>query len=578
MAARWRLPLSLMAAALFAGGLFLSIRSLGLTLAQTSLGPALLILAVLGPLSLVSGAVGLQMLARALGRRIGFLDALTATAVGAMTELLPIPGGALVRGAALIRAGAGLGESAWIVTLTAILSLAMSAVLAGAALIANDNLLGYGLFSAGAAGSLVCVIWIARRAGPRLALAMFALRVVNLVLIVARIVFSFAAIGVSVGPLAAALLALSPVLGSTTSIVPAGIGVSEMIAAALATLVAISPAAAFTAVALNRVLGLACCAAFALVLARRIGRGDRPRARRGEVMSAETLACPICCEEGQLALRQRDLNKSIRPDLEHELFECGRCGLFYQRLMDLDLLLSFYPESYYEKAHGRLFRWIGSVRNALRAHAVGWRARKGRVIDVGCGAGTLLRSLKGRGWTVVGMDWNPANAARVAKAVGCEVAAGPDGLDNIPEKSLQVVSMMHVLEHEQEPGQLLSAAHRILEPGGRIVVAVPNAASLTRTLFGQYWAGYDLPRHRRIFTPRSLQACLKQCGFQVERTTGRFSDEWLDLLRSAYLFSRERGLGGRVVPLLLTGALFLPVTAASLLGYGSVMFMFAKRR
>lgn len=274
MAARWRLPLTLMAAALFAGGLFFSIRFLGLTLAQTSLGPALLILAVLGPLSLGSGAVGLQMLARALGRRIGFFDALSATAVGALTELLPIPGSALVRGAALIRAGAGLGESAWIVTLTAIFSLAMSAALAGAALIANDNLLGYGLFSAGAAGSLVCVIWIARRAGPRLALAMFALRVVNLVLIAARIVFSFAAIGVSVGPLEAALLALSPVLGSTTSIAPAGLGVSEMIAAALATLVAISPAAAFTAVALNRVLGLVCCAAFALVLVRRIGRGE----------------------------------------------------------------------------------------------------------------------------------------------------------------------------------------------------------------------------------------------------------------------------------------------------------------
>jgi SAM-dependent methyltransferase len=272
------------------------------------------------------------------------------------------------------------------------------------------------------------------------------------------------------------------------------------------------------------------------------------------------------------------MNKSIRPDLKHELFECGRCGLFYQRPMDLDLLLSFYPESYYEKAHGRLFRWIDSVRNAFRAHAVGWRARKGKVIDIGCGAGTLLRALKERGWTAVGMDWNPANAARVAKAVGCEVAAGPDSLDTIPEKSMQAVAMMHVLEHEQEPGQLLSVARRILEPGGRIVVAVPNGASLTRALFGQYWAGYDLPRHRRIFTPRSLQACLERSGFQVERTTGRFSDEWLDLLRSAYLFSRERGLGGRIVPPLLTGALFLPITAASLFGYGSVMFMFAKRR
>ena len=295
-------------------------------------------------------------------------------------------------------------------------------------------------------------------------------------------------------------------------------------------------------------------------------------------MSEATLPCPVCGEEGELVLRQRDLNKNMRPDLEHELFECGRCGLFYQRPMDLDLLLSFYPESYYEKAQGRLFRWIDRVRNNLRARAVEWRAHRGRVLDIGCGAGTLLRALKERGWTVVGMDWNPANAVRVAEAIGCEVVEGPNGLDRIPEKSVQAVSMMHVLEHEQEPEKLLGAACRVLEPGGRIVVAVPNAASLGRAVFGQYWAGHDLPRHRQIFTPRSLEGYLERSGFDVERRTGRLSDEWLDLLRSARVFSRERGLGGQVVPLLLTGALFLPMTAASLLGYGSVMFIFAKRR
>jgi hypothetical protein len=173
----------------------------------------------------------------------------------------------MVRGAALMRAGAGVRESTWIVTLTAVLTLSMATALGSAPLLAVGSELGYLFLVAGCGGTLASVIWIARRARTSLALAMVALRLVILVLGVVRVSAAFAAIGFAIRPIEAALFVISSALGSAVSIVPAGLGISEAIAAAMALLIELPPAAAFVAVALNRILGLFVSGTFALLLA-----------------------------------------------------------------------------------------------------------------------------------------------------------------------------------------------------------------------------------------------------------------------------------------------------------------------
>jgi len=265
--ARWRVHLIVAAAALFAVGLGVSIGSLDLTWNQVSIGPALLILCFLGPLTLVMASISLQLSASTVGQQISFRDGLAVSAIGSIAELLPLPGGAMVRGAALMRAGAGVRDSTWIVMLTAVLTLSMATALGSAPLIAVGSGLGYLFLAAGSGGTLVSVVWIARRARTSLALAMVALRLVILVLGVARVSAAFAAIGLAIRPIEAALFVISSALGNAVSIVPAGLGISEAIAAALALLVEMPPAAAFVAVALDRVLTLSASGIIAFAFA-----------------------------------------------------------------------------------------------------------------------------------------------------------------------------------------------------------------------------------------------------------------------------------------------------------------------
>jgi SAM-dependent methyltransferase len=84
--------------------------------------------------------------------------------------------------------------------------------------------------------------------------------------------------------------------------------------------------------------------------------------------------------------------------------------------------------------------------------------------------------------------------------------------------SFGAITMFHVLEHLYDPSTYLLAAWRLLKPGGKLIVQVPNASSWQFLLFGNHWNGLDMPRHLIDFRASDLRALLENCGFKVQRT------------------------------------------------------------
>ncbi len=257
LAKRWRVVVALAAASIFIVGVALSLRSNNFSTDAIHLRPAIILFAVLSPASLALAGLSLQLTAQAVGRRIGFRDAFVICAASRIAEMLPAPGGAVVRGGALIRAGAGLEESAWALSLTAGLTLSMVVAAGGAPLILAGNAFGYLLFAAGLAGALATSWWLYRRAGAMLVLKMAGLRIFILAFSAAHIAVAFAVIGYHANLIDAVLFVTSTSVGSLVAIVPAGLGVSEALAAMLAGLIAVPAGAAFLAVAVSRLAALA---------------------------------------------------------------------------------------------------------------------------------------------------------------------------------------------------------------------------------------------------------------------------------------------------------------------------------
>jgi hypothetical protein len=81
------------------------------------------------------------------------------------------------------------------------------------------------------------------------------------------------------------------------------------------------------------------------------------------------------------------------------------------------------------------------------------------------------------------------------------------------------VIFWHSLEHLRRPVQALRHAAALVVPGGVLVVAVPNAASLQARLFGDRWLALDLPRHLVHISPPALLTQVQDLGFQVERVS-----------------------------------------------------------
>lgn len=146
----------------------------------------------------------------------------------------------------------------------------------------------------------------------------------------------------------------------------------------------------------------------------------------------------------------------------------------------------------------------------------------GRVLDVGCGFGTLLARLAGRAGYRAGVELS-ATAAEAAARVADEVAnLALTAPLPFPPASFDVVVCADVLEHLPDPGAALASVARLCRPGGAVVVSVPNVAywqarlRLLRGVWRYEPTGLFDSGHLRFLTRETLVELVGQSGLRVE--------------------------------------------------------------
>jgi SAM-dependent methyltransferase len=148
----------------------------------------------------------------------------------------------------------------------------------------------------------------------------------------------------------------------------------------------------------------------------------------------------------------------------------------------------------------------------------------GKALEVGCGNALFLSFLKRHGWDVTGVDMSETAAAAAKNSFGIDVIVGQIEESGLDENSFDYIHLSHVVEHFYDPLKTMAFIARLLKPNGTLYMEVPNAKGIGAEMNGEYWYGWDAPRHVVMFSPDTCRQLLEKCGLLLAKMETGMSD------------------------------------------------------
>lgn len=241
--------------------------------------------------------------------------------------------------------------------------------------------------------------------------------------------------------------------------------------------------------------------------------------------------CPICGESRTTSVRiGRRGGGAHRLGLgcETGIVRCRSCHGVYALPTPL-------PQSnpYLEHQAGDYFKGHDSKGKVIAGESLARSAEqilgvKGRLLEIGCGRGELLRGAANVGWDVRGIEMTETFARIAETQFAVPVENAPAETADALREHWDVVVLAAVLEHVYDPMALLARVHGGLRPGGIVFIDVPNECSLYSRignlylrLTGKDWAVNLSPTfppfHVVGFCPASLKWALVRTGLSPVR-------------------------------------------------------------
>jgi 2-polyprenyl-3-methyl-5-hydroxy-6-metoxy-1,4-benzoquinol methylase len=253
------------------------------------------------------------------------------------------------------------------------------------------------------------------------------------------------------------------------------------------------------------------------------------------VNTSNTVSCPVCSNNAAYYKVSMPIDaKTFKPTPHGKVFECADCNFsfIYPRPTPEDTKHFYDLDSYYTQGKSHFVEtgapsFIAKVRTHLA-----WRADKGEtlidiirayvkpdstILDIGCGAGTLLQKLSTHGYKTIGVERDARSLS--LEGMGIKVLEG--SVESLPAEilpsSCDGIVISHVLEHLSDPIFALQNAAKLLKPDGLLFCEVPNNESLISMQSGLSWEHLDIPRHINFFNERSLKVIAQNAGFKINR-------------------------------------------------------------
>ena len=174
--------------------------------------------------------------------------------------------------------------------------------------------------------------------------------------------------------------------------------------------------------------------------------------------------------------------------------------------------------------------WWYKERRAILGRELRRLPGTGRALDIGAAGGGNTRVLKAHGWQAVALEFS-GSAAEVAHARGMPTVRADARELPLRSRSCGLVTAFDVLEHIDEDYLAAAEIARVLQPGGRALIAVPCDMAL--------WSAHDeAVGHMRRYSRPELASLVEKAGLTLEKMWS-----WNVLLRPVAAMRRKSSTG-----------------------------------
>lgn len=234
--------------------------------------------------------------------------------------------------------------------------------------------------------------------------------------------------------------------------------------------------------------------------------------------------CPLCGSRGRRRLIAWDRNRETTAE-RFRYDRCVECATVFIAQPPADLG-SYYAGDYYNFDADGQPAWKRSpllIRSEeYRVSLLLRHVRRGRLIEIGSGAGGFASAANAAGFAVTAVEMDRRCCEYLEQDMGVETICSDrpvEVLSGLPRA--EVIALWHVLEHLIDPAELLAVAADRLAPGGMLALGLPNPDSLQFRLLGRRWAHLDAPRHLSLMPAWAVIAHVGALGLTPVELTSR---------------------------------------------------------
>ena len=197
-----------------------------------------------------------------------------------------------------------------------------------------------------------------------------------------------------------------------------------------------------------------------------------------------------------------DLNKYK----EFHLCKCNNCSfIFSKKLPDKEMINDCYNK--YDRSISLSEKSLENIENFINNQIKKYNINN--VLDIGCGNGDFLNIYKKLGKKTFFTEFGEKLIGKLKE----NHTFIEGGMEPISKSKFDLVILSEVIEHTNNPKNLINSIHSLQNKGGMIYITTPNYNSLESKLLKNNYGIFTYPEHLSYFTIKTLDKLLTQSGY-----------------------------------------------------------------